>query len=367
MSNDRIGKRNDYPDNKEEEDYYIAQPRLQAPPRPPSPPSPQSQPGANSRSRNTRQLAKQRSIWPWLLAGCAGGIVLLVLAAAITVIITIRNVTGGFPGLGNIGGSNTYTQAQQQSVPMSSVTQLQVHNMIGDVTIKVDPALTAPMVATTKIVKVASSNDAHGEFNKISIQVQPSGTTLQVSATVPGSGTTFSVHNDSVTIVISLPPSVNANPAAPVTLNTGTTASNITSVGNVTIDGLNGVLNIKDDFGNVTIQHATLFDGSHIETGTGNVTFNGTLNTIVNISNAQPLYILQSETGNLDVTLPANVNVLLDGFSNTGTITSDYDISHIKNPDGSITGPLIFGATPAPTALLKLDVSSGNIVLRKGG
>ena len=385
MSNDRTRKRNeynDYMDDEEEEEYFIAQPQPQRPPMPQSPqarPRPQARPNANTRTGATKPLpnrsnrskgsksSRQRSAWPWLLVGCAGGVVLLVLAAAIIVIIAVRNVTGSFPGLGNIGSASTYTQAQQQSVPMSGVTQLQVHNMIGDVTIKVDPNLTAPLVATTKNVKTASSDDANNEFKKIAIQVQPSGTTLQVSATVPGGGTTFSVHNDSVTIVISLPSSVNANPAMPLMLNTGAAAGNITSVGNVSIDGLNGVLNIKDDFGSVTIQHSTLFDGSHVETGTGDVTFNGTLNTVVNISSKQsPLYILQTETGSLYVTLPASMNVLLDGYTNTGTITSDYDLSHIKNPDGSFTGPLIYGATPVPTALLQLHVSSGNIVIHKG-
>ncbi len=146
-------------------------------------------------------------------------------------------------------------------------------------------------------------------------------------------------------------------------LNVGNLLGNITSVGNATISGLNGVLNVKNDIGNITVQNTLLSPGSTLETGTGNVTFNGTVDTTSGSSSNQSIYTISSEAGNLDLTLPASINVTLDVYTNADNITSDFDLSRIKQPDGSISGPIVFGNIP--NALLKLHVSTGNITLHK--
>jgi hypothetical protein len=250
-------------------------------------------------------------------------------------------------------------------VPLSGITQLQIHNQIGDVTITVDPNTTTPTVSTTKKVKASSQSNANSQFNSIAVQIQPAGTpstTLAVNASVSNNNSIFSNHNNAVDIVITLPPSVNTG-GTPVLLNGGSPASNIASVGNVTITGLNGDLNVKDDIGTITVQHSVLSPGSTLETGTGNVTFNGTVDTASGSSTNQSIYTIQSEAGNLAVTLPANINLTLDAYTNAGTITSDFNLSQIKQPDGSYSGPIIPGTQP--NALLKLHVSSGNIALHK--
>src|SRR5450755_4355 len=71
------------------------------------PPRPRRAPATRPR----RRRRKQRRVWPWLLAGCAGGIIILVLAAAIVVFLAFRTATNG-GNLGNIGGianPTTYT------------------------------------------------------------------------------------------------------------------------------------------------------------------------------------------------------------------------------------------------------------------
>ena len=303
------------------------------------------------------------------MTGCVGGIVLVIVGVLVAIFLAIHNTAGGginIGGIGGIGGStSTYTQRSQLPVPMLSIEQLQIHNQIGDVTISVDPNTTTPLVTTTKSVKATSQSDANKQFGGINVQIEPSGTaptTLAVSASISDNTTIFSTHNDSVSIVISLPQSVNGG--TPVVLNGGSPASNITSVGNATINGLNGVLNVKNDIGNITVQNATLSPGSTLETGTGNVTFNGSVNTAAGSSSNQSIYTLQSESGNLNVTLPASINVTLDAYTNSGSITSDFDVSRIKLADGSLEGPIIYGTTP--NALLKLHVSTGNIALHKG-
>jgi hypothetical protein len=311
--------------------------------------------------------------------GCAGGIVILVAAAAITVFLTFRSATGGgiIPGAGN---PTTYTQqSQPQSIQISTITQMQVHNQIGNITITVDPSATTPTIATLKKVKAASSDEANKEFGNISVQVQPAGSTLSVTATVPDTGNIFANHNDSVDLTITLPPqSVNptatsiggANPTP--TLSTASTTAPLTlnadlSIGDIRVDGLSGVLQLKDDVGNITVDHATLSDGSHLETGTGNVTFNGNLDSTPAANNSTPRYKLQSETGNIDVTLPGGTNIILDANTNAGTITSDFPISVTTSGNSdSYYGPLNSNSTPGSTQpVLTLDVSTGNINLHR--
>jgi hypothetical protein len=126
-------------------------------------------------------------------------------------------------------------------------------------------------------------------------------------------------------------------------------------------------LQLKDDVGDIKVDHATLSDGSHLETGTGNVTFNGSLDTTPMANNTTPRYKLQSETGNIDVTLPGDTNIILDANTNAGTITSDFPINiTTSNNSANYYGPLNSSSTPSSTQpVLTLDVSTGNISLHR--
>ncbi|MFL5629607.1 MAG: hypothetical protein ACJ788_28885 [Ktedonobacteraceae bacterium] len=314
----------------------------------------------------------RRRVWPWLLIGCASGIGILVLAAAIIVFVTIRGATGGSSILPVIGNPGTYTrQSPAQSVGISELTAIRVHNPIGDVTISVDANATAPTVAYTKKVRAANNDDANNQFNNIAVQVQPTGTpdnTLAVSASVPDSDSLLGNHNASVELNITVPAqrtssTAESTTATPVPL----TLTVDMSIGNVTSDGLSGILQVKDNIGNITVRRGTLSDGTRLQTGTGNVTFDGNIDTTPAANNTTARYKLQSETGNVDATLPADTNLTLDANTNAGTITSDFPIK-VQSSSGSATfyGPLNPGATSGTTlAVLSLNVSTGNVMLHR--
>jgi hypothetical protein len=333
---------------------------------------------------------KKRGVWPWLLAGCAGGVILLVLAAAIIVFTAIRTATNGGSITAVINPAN-YTRQSQQQLSLASIAQIQIHNPIGNVTVTVDPNATITTITSVKKVKAASSEDANNQFNNMSVQVQPAGTpdtTLSVSATVPDNGGIFSTHNDSIDLTIVIP-QASVNPTATTSSNTTpiTTTPGIIpaatplgainraptlnldmSIGGVMVNGLHGVLNITDDVGSITVDHAVMFDGSHLRTGTGNVTFNGSVDTTPSTGNTTPRYKLQSETGNVDVTLPGDTNIILDANTNAGTITSDFPIN-VTTTGGSASyyGPLLSGSTPNPAvAVLTLNVSTGSVHIHRG-
>ncbi len=139
-------------------------------------------------------------------------------------------------------------------------------------------------------------------------------------------------------------------------------------IGDITLDGLGGLLNIRGSNGNVNVNHAILLDGSHIETGQGNVTFNGLL--VVPTDGQTPArYMISSEQGMIDVTLPGNTNVILDTNTNVGNIHSEFNAPIQGGGSNGVNyyGPLdtTTAATTTPTAVLSIDVSSGNVNIHK--
>ena len=249
--------RRQYDDWDDEEYEYAPAPRRRRPPQ--------------------YKQQRRRRVWPWLLLGCASGVIIIVLAAVIIVLLAVRSATTGntIPIIPGIPSQATYSKQSQQTLQITSLTQLQVHNQIGNVTITADPNATNATITTMKHVKAASSNDANTEFNNISVQVQtPTALTATPVATSPSpQATSFKLNV-------------------------------VNSIGNVTVSGLKGIFLLQDDIGDIAVDHATLFDTSHLLTGTGNVIYNGDLDTTPLASNTTPRYKLQSETGKVIVTLP---------------------------------------------------------------
>ncbi len=339
MSRDRP-RYHDDGDEDENGQYYAPAPRPRRP-----------QPQYRQPPRYSQPPRKQpkRRVWPWLLTGCAGGILILVIAALIIVLVAVRSATN---------------------------SELQIHNQIGNVTVAADPSATNATITTIKKVKAASSDDANKEFNHISIQVQPPAaptSVLTINATAPATGNLFGNHNDSVDINITLPASAIAPASAANSSTTSSTQStaftlNVTnSVGNISANGLKGIFQLKDDIGDINMQQATLFDSTHVLTGTGNVTFNGDLNTVPLSNGSTPRYKIQSETGNINATLPADTNVILDANTNYGSITSDFPFKATTSDNASnYYGPLNPNSSSAtPVAVLTLNVSTGNVIVHR--
>jgi hypothetical protein len=326
---------------------------------------------------------RKRSFLPAFLAGCTTAIICIVLAAAAFVFYTLHLMSGNTPiHIPGLSGMHTYTQNNTQQVTLTSLSQLQVCDKIGNVSVTVDPQASQTTVTTQKIVQAANQNDANQDFKRIAVEVQPpatiqhpltcarfasstasnqpSGSTLTVNTVIPNSSSISSDNANRVDITITLPPTVlpQTGPSQSITAES--------SVGNITVSGLSGQFNIKGSTGNVTITNAYLMPGSDIETGQGNITLNGRLITPTTTSTGQqPYFKLSSENGNIDATLPAATNVTLDTNTNSGTIKSDFN-NQIQNNGGaaSYQGPLNASAG-TPTSTLVIDVSLGNITLHK--
>ncbi|MBV9690324.1 MAG: DUF4097 family beta strand repeat protein [Ktedonobacteraceae bacterium] len=330
-----------------------------------------------------RRSRRRRSLWPARLAGCALGVLVTLLAAAVVIFLVLRTSQGtapvSIPGLGN-GQSFTHDDSMPVTLP-TTLTHLQICDKIGNISLNVDTNRDTATVATHKIVHAANQADADQEFGRIKVEVQPpatisqpltcTGSTTQGSSTTSGNGTMIVnatvpdnqslVHGpaDSVDLSVTLPQkALPGDPSLTLTIET--------VAGNITVDGLRGVLNVKGTSGNINVTHAILADGSHIETNQGNITFNGLL---ANANGAQSRYTLLSEQGNIDVTLPSDTNLTLDSDTNSGEISSEFGTNVQNNGSNGIVnyhGPLNSSVgPPANAAELILHVSTGNITIHK--
>ncbi len=332
-----------------------------------------------------RRRRRQRKVWPILLAGCALGVLLVVCAAAGVVFFTLHSLQGDNAGVIGLSQPQTFTQQNTQKVALSGIARMRICNSVGNVKVQVDPRASTVSVMSQKIVRANSQAAANQEFGRISVAVQtpgaismpltcaggqsaatsstgttPAQNALAIDTTIPDSGGFLRGAGDSVDLTVTLPP--NILPSSGPTLALDVEAP----VGNVSIDGVSGILTIKGSTGSINVSHVVLADGSHIETGQGNVIFNGLL-AAPDAARSQGSYIIQCEQGNIDATLPASANVVLDANTNVGAIKSDFPIQVQNNGDGAMSfhGPLTPSTSPQNATTLVLDVSTGNVILHK--
>jgi hypothetical protein len=330
--------------------------------------SPPSAPIAPPPKRRAR-----RSVWSTLLIGVIGGIVTIALVVGIGWFFLIHTLQVSFPGLG-IGTSN-FTDAQH-AVPLnitSSITQLQVTNKAGNITISDNSAITTTTAGTLTYVKktqASSSSNAASDFAHIQVQVQPgnsaacpSTSCLMVSASLPANTA------GSVDFTIVLPAQ---NPTPQFVLNAQT------QTGKILVQGFSGLLTLTNNIGDIDVKGGLLDTGSCLQTVKGNITFAGTLETatppainpcygnpITTLNSTQPWYKITSGTGNVDVTLNSlSANIILDAtVYDQGKLVSEYPIAISPSSPPSYIGPLLPGTQP--TAQLLLSVNTGNITLHK--
>jgi len=313
----------------------------------------------------------RRSVWSTLLIGVIGGIVTIALVAGIGWFFLIHTLQASFPGLGI--GTSKFTDVQH-TVPLnitSSITQLQLTNNAGNITISDNSAITTGGTLTyVKKTQASSSGNAASDFAHIQVQVQPGNSAacpatscLTVSASLPAT------IPGSVDLTLVLPAQ---SPTPPFMLNAQTQS------GKLIVQGFNGLLTLTNNIGDINVAGSLLATGSCLQTVKGNISFAGTLETatppainpcqgnpVTSSGSSQPWYSMKAGTGNIDISLnSASANILLDAtVFNQGKISSEYPITIPSANPPSYTGPLLPGTKP--TAMLLLTVDTGNIILHK--
>src|SRR6266487_129311 len=320
-------------------------------------------------------VRRQRRVWSTLLIGCAGGLITIALILAVVAFVFLRNVP---VHIGGIGKTSFSKQLAQQTLPITTtVTQLQIHNRVGSISIMVDPSATQGTLTGVMKVQAGNSSDADKEFGRIKVDVTPTSdqSTLIVNATVPDtSGGLLASSSDSVDLTIVLPTSVNPSPPFKLSISADIAAS-----GNISAQNFNGLLTLTDNTGNISVKGGLQSEGSCLQTHVGNITFEGNLVTgqtadtglipctTNTTQNSHPWFSFKSGTGSVNVTLSSvTSNLILDASTNNGKINGgEFGLNVPQNSDGSSSyyGPLTPGTSP--TAVLALTVSTGNINLHK--
>lgn len=327
----------------------------------------------------------KRSFLSTIFTGCAVAIFLIVLGTAAFVYVTWRNSqTGGLKGFVPLG-TQSYVQTSTQQVQISSLSQLLVCDHIGNITITVDPQANQATIVTKKNVQAGSQNEANQTFKQLNVEIQPPSTIQQplncarfsppaatpttgstsqgnaassliVNVTIPNSSGLLPTTTNSVDVNITLPPAALPKPDLFLDVES--------SVGNTTINGLSGQLDIKGSTGNITIKQSYLMPGSDIETGQGDISFDGRLIVPSNPA-TQATYKFSSDKGTLTLSLPDTTNVTVDANTNSGKIRGDFNLpAQTKEEASNYYGPLIAGAG-TPAATLTADMSLGDIVIQK--
>jgi DUF4097 and DUF4098 domain-containing protein YvlB len=130
-----------------------------------------------------------------------------------------------------------------------------------------------------------------------------------------------------------------------------------TDSGEIIATGIQGKMTLTSDSGALQATDVLLTSGSQLRTGSGSMTVRGSIST-----NGQ--YIFQSDSGDIDVTLPHSTSFHANLVSNSGTIANDFPIAtaHQTGVDGRMVSGDV-GSSPQSTVVIQSD--SGSLHLRQ--
>lgn len=339
----------------------------------------------DERVYTSRQTPRRKRTWPALLGGCLIGMLITLLALGIFIFYTIHSLSGGttLPNLPGVPTTHAFSQKTTRNLSaqqITQITQIVVCDPAGNVNLTVAPTQSNTTVQTTETVHEMNQTNATKKFQQFAVEIQPPDTIKHAPSCPVSSNTTSNTTNTSgahtLTINVSLPGNDTTSTSADLAIalpaqaidssNGPSTRVTVNAArGNITVAGLSGSFNLQSNTGNITVKGAVLTDGSQLSTSQGTILFTGFLSDTSSNKNASARYIMQSEHA-IDVTLPANTNVLLDANTNAGAITSDFPLNVQKNGgSASYNGPLNPGTGGNPSATLILDVSIGNVTIHK--
>jgi DUF4097 and DUF4098 domain-containing protein YvlB len=166
-----------------------------------------------------------------------------------------------------------------------------------------------------------------------------------ITATVQNQSNNFpSFGSDNVDFNITIPANANLN------IHTDT--------GAIDVEGVSGNMSLTTETGSITANQDALSGQSTLQTATGSITFDG---SIVSGGN----YLFSTDTGSVDVTLPASSSFHLDASTDTGSINSDFTQVNVHEHD--ITGSNAHGDVGnSPGTTITMKTSTGSIDLHEG-
>jgi len=130
-----------------------------------------------------------------------------------------------------------------------------------------------------------------------------------------------------------------------------------TNSGSITVDGAKGKLKAHTDFGGIKIENAQAVT-LDLETKSGTVEFLGSLGT--------GPHTVQSDFGEIDLTLPADSKLNVDLSTSFGTIKSDLPITVTLNGTSNSQGDQIVGSINGGGDQFTVKTNNGSVNINTG-
>ncbi len=127
--------------------------------------------------------------------------------------------------------------------------------------------------------------------------------------------------------------------------------------GDISVTGIHGKLTLTSNSGSVQATGVSLQSGSQLGTDSGNVSMQGSIGT-------DGHYTFQSNSGNVDVTLPQSPGFQVDMETNSGSITNDFSSVTTQQP-GNNKQTVRGDVGNSPQATVSLQSDSGSLHLRQ--
>jgi len=128
-----------------------------------------------------------------------------------------------------------------------------------------------------------------------------------------------------------------------------------TNTGLIDVSGVSGQMLLSTATGAIDATNDTLSSSSSLKSNTGEVSFNGSIDT------NGGTYLFQADTGEVNVTLSAASSFHLIASTDTGSINSDFPVN-IQHPN--VTGASVnsdVGSSPKATVTLKANTGAINL------
>ena len=197
------------------------------------------------------------------------------------------------------------------------------------------------------------------------------GNTMTVTATKVGDSfgaspddfkVRYTQHGDTITIQVnndSIHPfdfSTTSQADLDVTVPTRSDLQLETDSGDITANGIYGKMTLTSNDGSLQATEDSLKSGSRLTTDSGSITMRGSIGATGN-------YMFQSNSGTIDVTLPASTSFHARLVSNSGGITNEFPIAN-AHQSGVDDRTIIGDVGISPQATLSIQSDSGTLHLR---
>lgn len=269
---------------------------------------------------------RRHSPWPWIVLA-----VFLVLVFTWVVGLFFSTIGFNFPGY-----TNTVTETPRHFA-VSATPTVVINNDIGSIHVQSGDAGSDVTIQATKHAGLGSN------VNNVQVSYSQNSSANVITVNVDRTSNASFFNSPSVDFQVTVPNN------ASLELKTNT--------GGLDVNGVSGRMSVRSNTGSVEVRNGVLNSGSMLNSNTGSITFNGSINKTGS-------YQFMTNTGSVNVTLPASSAFHLDASTDTGSITSDFPGVYVQHPN--FTGAVVHSDVgSSPQATITMTTNTGSINLHQ--